>query len=111
MCRITSSVASANHDDVEMFHVKQSSLTDTERREDLIQEILHVDASYQRIQCSNSTTDFVGDEVRFTCRPQRNSSGQVFARNLHRQPVAIPRRSSDQRSAARQFSADTLHEV
>ncbi len=43
-------MTAADHDDVEMFHVKQASLADAEARKDHIEQVLHIHPTDQRVQ-------------------------------------------------------------
>jgi hypothetical protein len=57
MGRIRPRVATADHHNVELFHVKHPSLAKAEAGEYFTQDSLYVDASYQRIESTNSRMD------------------------------------------------------
>jgi hypothetical protein len=47
MCGLGSCVAATDHDDVEMFHVKQPLLSDAETGKDIVQHMLHINPPYK----------------------------------------------------------------
>jgi hypothetical protein len=63
MRRIRSRVATADHHNVELFHVKHPSLAKAEAGEYFAKDSLYIDASYQRIESANSGMDIRSGEI------------------------------------------------
>ena len=65
MRRIAAGVAATDYNNVvvTLFHVKHPLLAQTERREDLIEDMLHIDPPDQGIKGDDGATKMLGDDL------------------------------------------------